>query len=688
MFSADFWHKVPFFRLFLYLASGITLGSFWEINIWFTVILFVLGLIFFMAGQILKSDILAYKFRWLSGIGIFICLFAFGSFRFYEQSERVIFSDLDEEATFLVEIIDAPQEKPKSVLCRVKLENRFDSLAYKNANGKAILYLQKDSAALNLKWGDKLLIHTSFAPPKNAGNPDEFDYQGYLQRQGFGATAYIPAGSWQKAGSNNGFLPIRFAYRCREYLLDIFKENGIQKDEYAVLAALTLGYTGELSQEVRDDFAASGAMHILSVSGQHVAILYVAFAFLLSLLDKITRSQKPKLFAIILFLWAYTMITGLSSPTIRSAIMFSFVLAGQMFDRRISIYNSIFASAFLMLAYNPFDLFNVSFQLTYTALLGIVFFQPLIYKKLVFKQKWADWVWNMFSVSVAAQIGILPLQLLYFQQFSNYFLLTNLIVIPVATFILYFTMALLSISAVPLLAQPLAFVLKWLVWTLDFSVNFIHEMPASLTQNLHIGWEQVLLLTVAIFASGYFIHNKKFPALATAIVALCIIFALHAWTRYETLTSSRLIVYAINNSSAAHLIAGRENIVLSNNLEMAERTVKPVKIKYHLQTADYLDLENCGDANLFCINKKRILLLNSNFLENKESDKILTVDYLILQNNVRINLEKLSKMVNAGCIIIDRSQSEWKCKRLITDCERLGLNCYCVAEQGAFNEKL
>jgi competence protein ComEC len=679
---------VPFFRLLLFLILGITAGSFLDIDIRMTIVIFVLGLLSLVVGQTFKSDHLLYQLRWMSGIGMFLCLFAVGSFRFQEQTKRMQFNHLDKSAIFLVEIIDAPVEKPKSIQCRVQLEQCIDSLGRTFSKGKAILYLQKDSAAFNLKWGDKLFIHTSFSPPQNSGNPYEFDYQAYLARQGVGATAYVPADSWQKVGSNEDFSAIRFAHRSRDALLNIFKENNIRDDEYAVLAALTLGYTGDISQDVRDDFAASGAMHILSVSGQHVAILYLAFAFLLSLLDKITRSEKPKIFVIILFLWAYAVITGLSSPTIRSAIMFSFVLAGQMFDRKISVYNSIFASAFLMLAYNPFDLFNVSFQLTYTALLGIVFFQPLIYKKLSFKNRGLDWIWNMFSVSVAAQIGILPLQLYYFQQFSNYFLLTNMLVIPIATFILYFTMALLSFSFIPFLAKILAFVVKWLVWTLNFCVNFIHELPASLTQNLHIGIEQVGLLTVAIFASGYFIYRKTFPFLATAIVALSMIFAIHLFARYQNQTSSRLIVYAINGGSATHIINGRESFVISNNFEMAERVVKSVRAKYHLPAANYYHLEEEGEDKLFDMNGKRILILNNNFLKNKEIDNILSVDYLILHNNVQTHLEELSQMINAGCIIIDRSHPEWKAKYLVEDCERLGLNYHLVAKDGAFNVKL
>ena len=688
MFSSSFLHQVPFFRLFLYLAFGIIAGSFLEISAWLTITLFVFGIGFFLVGQMLKSDILSYKFRWLSGIGIFLCLFSFGSFRFQERSERVIFSDLYEQATFLVEIIDEPAEKPRSVLCRVKLEKRFDSIGYANASGKAMIYLQKDSAALDLKWGDKLLIHTTFAPPQNAGNPYEFDYQGYLQRQGFGASSYIPADNWQKVGSSSGFSLIRFAHHCRAYLLDIFQKYGIKENEYAVLAGVTLGYTADISQEIINDFIASGAMHILSVSGQHVAILFVALAFVLALLDKITLSKKPKLLIIILLLWSYAIVTGLSSPTIRSTIMFSFVLAGQMFDRKVSIYNSIFASAFLLLVYNPFDLFNLSFQLTYTALLGIIFFQPLLKKQLIFKEKWKNWTWDMFTVSVAAQIGILPLQLFYFNQFSNYFIFANYAVIPIATFMIYFTVALLVLSPISLLAQPVAWCLNWLTWTLNFSVKFFHDLPASMTENIRFGFEQTALLVAAIFALGYFVYNKKFHTLALMLAALCLIFTANTVARYETLTTARLIVYSINGSSATHLISGQENIIISDNPVMAQRALKPVKTKYQLRTANYVDLETMEDAKMLVINNKRILLLSNNFLKNKESDEVLNVDYLILKNNVRINLENLSEFINAGCVIIDKSHPEWKRKRLIADCERLGLNYHCVAESGAFNEKL
>jgi len=199
-----------------------------------------------------------------------------------ERDKENVFDHLYQKGIYRVELTAAPIEKAKSYLCKVDVIQYFDSNSWTPTRGKAILYLQKDSAASDLLFGDRLLVEAEFTAPEKAQNPDGFDYAAYLKRQGVGATCYISSGSWQMTGRNATFSIRREADKCQNYLLNVYRKFKIEGDEFAVLAALTLGYTDDLQPDLRASYSATGAMHILSVSGMHVGVVYVVMAFLLS----------------------------------------------------------------------------------------------------------------------------------------------------------------------------------------------------------------------------------------------------------------------------------------------------------------------------------------------------------------------------------------------------------------------
>jgi competence protein ComEC len=277
-------------------------------------------------------------------------------------------------------------------------------------------------------------------------------------------------------------------------LLDIFRRFGIAGDEFAVLAALTVGYTDALQPDLRASYSATGAMHILSVSGLHVGIVYVVIAFLLGFLDKSVRKKILKAVLIVSFLWIYAFITGLSPSVVRSTLMFTFVAVGAALERKTHIYNTVFMSAFFMLLVNPDFLFDVGFQLSYAAVLSIVFFQRPFSNLLPVNNKLLRWLRDLLTVSVAAQLGTMPFTLYYFHQFPNYFLLTNLVAIPLSTIVIYLAMLLLLVSFVPYLSVGVAFLLKGSLWLLNYLIVWIENLPHALTMISFDFNQQVLII--------------------------------------------------------------------------------------------------------------------------------------------------------------------------------------------------
>ena len=505
----EFLQRTPFFRILLPFILGIIAYQYVELFRWSLISIFSISLCLIIIAFAIRVPKQQFKFRWLFGSGIFFFMFALAYFLSTEHTKNDEFDHLHQNGIYSVELIAAPIEKAKSYLCKVEVTQYFDSVSANLAHGKAVLYFQKDSAASKLLFGDRLLIATEFSPPDKAQNPDGFNYAAYLKRQGVGATSYISADSWQLTGNNPAFSIQREADKCRKYLLNVYREFKIEGDEFAVLAALTLGFTDDLQPDLLKSYSATGAMHILSVSGMHVGVVYVVMAFLLSFLNKNQRTKVLKTILIAVFLWGYAFITGLSPAVIRATLMFSFVAIATCFERKSQIYNTIFMSILVMLLYNPNLLYDVGFQLSYSAVLSIIFFQPIVTKLYSPKNKLAKLSWDIFSVSIAAQLGTTPFTLYYFQQFPNYFLLTNLVAIPLSSVVIYLAMGLLMVSFIPYLSVAVAFLLKWSLWLLNFLIVWIQHLPYSIA-HISMDFRQMLVAFVAIFCISAYLFTKKF----------------------------------------------------------------------------------------------------------------------------------------------------------------------------------
>jgi len=532
----NFLQRTPFFRLLLPLTLGIVFYQYVELQHWGLYALFFVSLILLFLSLVIRIPKRQFQFRWLFGCGIFMFLFVLICFLSGEREKENTFQRLNIKGVYRVELSAAPIEKAKSYLCKVDVIQYFYATNWVPTRGKAILYLQKDSAASKLLFGDRLMLQAKFSPPERALNPDGFDYAAYLKRQGVGAVCYIPSGSWRMTDRDMVFSIQRQADICRNYLLNIYRKFHIEGDEFAVLAALTLGYTDALQPDLRTSYSATGAMHILSVSGMHVGVVYVVMAFLLSFLNKNQRQKVIKTIFISLFLWGYAFLSGLSPAVVRATLMFSFVAIATCFERKSQIYNTIFMSAFFMLLYNPNFLFDVGFQLSYSAVLSIIFFQPIIGKLYIANNKYSKVVWDLFSVSLAAQLGTMPFTLYYFQQFPNYFLLTNFVAIPLSTIVIYLAMALLMTSFVPYLSVVVAFLLKWSLWLLNFLIVWVQNLPYSLS-HISLDIRQTIVLFLAIFCFSAFFYYKKFSTLIVGLSAVLLACMFNLQTNYQTMTS-------------------------------------------------------------------------------------------------------------------------------------------------------
>ncbi|MDR3653922.1 MAG: ComEC/Rec2 family competence protein [Paludibacter sp.] len=678
----NFLQRTPFFRLLLPFIIGIILYQFVELFQWSLYIIYGLSCLFVAVSLLIRVPKRQYQFRWLFGLGIFLFMMAlaYSLSSLHEKSD--VFDHLHQKGVYRVELTSAPIEKAKSYLCKVKVLQFFDT-SWKPAHGEAILYFQKDKATSKLLFGDRLMIEAEFTPPEKALNPDGFDYAAYLKRQGVGATCYISSGSWQMMDRNIGFSIRRESDKWRNYLLGVYRKFNIQGDEFAVLAALTLGYTDDLQPDLRASYSATGAMHILSVSGMHVGVVYIVMAFLLGFLNKSQRQKVFKALFIMLFLWAYAFLSGLSAAVIRATLMFTFVALATCFERKSQIYNTIFMSMLAMLLYNPNFLYDVGFQLSYAAVLSIIFFQPIVDKLYNPTNKFTKFVWEMFSVSIAAQLGTTPFTLYYFQQFPNYFLITNFIAIPLSSLVIYVAIGLLLVSFIPYLSVTVAFLLKWSLWMLNYFIVRVQNLPYSVW-HISLDIKQTIVIFLAIFCfSGYY-FNKKFSTLFVGLVSLLVACIFNLQTNYQTLTSKRMIVYAGQKSTHVNFINRNRNYVYSTDSAEIERIAKAFWQNQKLEKPIYIQNTNWVSDGFVYYEGSKILILTRDFLKNKITSTPIELDYLIIGNRLKPKIEQLLECVHPKKIIVDKSVSKWYAQNIRQTCNEHKIEFYSIAEHGAY----
>lgn len=331
-----------------------------------------------------------YRFNYLYGIVVFLCCFALGTGITEGRLHRTDFPFSDKAEVYQAVIQETPETKERSILCRVRIEGKVgaNNLWVERYNHTALLYLSKDSASTTLKQGDRLWVHARLMPPTNNGNPDEFDYIRYFLRKGGSATAYVPEGHWQVVGYETSRTLRQASLDYRRKVIGLYQRLGFQGDNLAILSALTVGDKENLSENILETYSIAGASHVLALSGLHIGFLYALLFFLLSRLWKRWGFFKPfGLTIILLLLWAFAFFTGLSSSVVRSVMMCTLVTLSCLQPEKPLSMNTLAATAFLMLLYNPLWLFDVGFQLSFTAVSAIILIQPKLYALFAIKQR-------------------------------------------------------------------------------------------------------------------------------------------------------------------------------------------------------------------------------------------------------------------------------------------------------------
>ncbi len=693
------WKQYPFIKLLLPFGIGIitALNIFAPIPfIWVAILFCVTAIVIFLTNRFIS-----YKYRWLPGILITMFLFITGfslTSIHNENNQPLHFSKLtSDKDLYIVSITEPTEIKTNSVKAIVQVKQSKQNNKWENCNGSIVIYFQKDSISNNLQYGDLLIINSLPNEIKPPQNPSEFNYKRYLANKNVFYQSYLKHDKWIKLSSGNGNPLKAFATSLRQKLLHIFEENNVTGREYAVISAILLGQTDKIDPELIKEYQGSGAIHVLSVSGMHVGLIFVSLSILLSFLDKVKRGKVAKALLMLFAIWFYAMLTGMSPSVIRASAMLSFIIIGKSLRRDTDTMNILLASAFFILLFNPFLIADVGFQLSYLAVGGIVLINEAITKLFTPNNYLINKLWETTAVSLAAQLVTTPLSILYFHQFPNYFLLTNVVVFIFAGVVMYAGIFVILVSFIPYVSSISAKILVYLVMGMNKSIGFIEGLPYSVSRGIDINLLETILLYILIFALMllYFQKAKRYAFIALSTILL--LFTSFTFKSYQYTQQKKLIVYAVPKTSAYEFINGTKQVIIADSSLVNDDN----KFGFHIQnnhtkcgitTKCFAKLsENYKSEELLLLKQQdfiqffnqRIAIVDK-WKKNQNMAVKMKLDYLILTKNAKATISDILKVFDAKLIIFDSSNSQWKADKWENECNTLHQAYYNVLKKGAF----
>ena len=542
-------------------------------------------------------------------------------------------------------------------------------------SGTLLVNLSKESTTANFNVNEKILTTAALEEVKAPLNPYQFNYKNYLKRLGIYHQVYF---------RNQVVLAIPqspnsitdYAETIREALNKRLEQLPFKAIELAFIKALLLGQRQDISSDVYEDYVNAGAVHILAISGLHVGILLLILQFILKPLLYFRHGKFVSLVIILCVLWSFAIIAGLSPSVVRAVTMFSLFAIARGLKRSSNSLNTLAVSAFILLLARPGFCFDVGFQLSYAAVASIIIVKPVLDSWWHLKNKFFDWFLDLFKVSIAAQIGVLPISLYYFHQFPSLFFITNMVVIPCLIGILCLGIVTLTLIGVYEPPEVLVCILAWCIQSMNRFVEWVASKEAFLFDQISFDITALILSYLILFLLGIFYDRKTFKnliALGIAILSFQVI-VLHI----PTLTSKNSFVIFHKSRHSVFGLQSKQHLEIHHDLDSitSERMLDDYKIGTAMttQSADTLQ-------TLYKINNKFLLVVDSLGIYNFKS---VHPQWVLLRQSPKINLNRLIDSLDPELIIWDGSNYRSYQERWKLTCQAKKIPFHQTSEKGAF----
>lgn len=692
LFGSTPWKRFPFLQLLIPLCAGILCNWYLQgpLSLWMILLPLSLSAIIIFSGFPLLA-----RFRYSPAAGIFSFIFFFATgaalcwFKDIRHQSGWIGRNHNESVSYLLTLEEPPVEKPNSYKALARTDGMTDGQLRLPATGTVILYFKKDSSVKQLDYGTTLVIRQPLQEIKSAGNPGGFDFKAYALFQGVTHQVYLQPGDYEILPAKNGNWLKRNLLESGQHLVDIMRRYIPGKKEAGLAEALLIGYKQDLDPEIVQSYSNTGVVHIIAISGLHLGLIYWLLLLLLKPLLKKKRMAWLHAGLVIAGLWVFSLLAGAQPSVLRSALMFSCIVLGSTSGRKTSAINSLAVSAFILLCYNPFWLWDAGFQLSYAAVLSILLFMQPVYQWFYIKNKILDYAWKMNAVTIAAQVFTLPVSLYHFHQFPLSFMLSNFIAVPLSSAILlgeiFLCLAVIYPPAAILSGKLIAAGIR----LMNGYVERVEQIPFSMWEGIQLSSTQAIWMMLILATGSYWLMEKSKKAFYTALLFLLFFTTERFVSFFGAAQQQKIIVYQVPRQKAIDFINGRKCLFagdsqLITNEKARNFHIKPTRVLFRITESEKL-IGLAGYDKYFRFGGKNILCIDSgtSYKQSIPGNRPV-IDLLILSHNPKLYINRLAAALDIRQVVMDGSVPAWKAGYWKKDCDSLKIPWYSTGEKGAF----
>jgi len=680
---AYFKEEIPFFRYIWLFIAGVGISIYLDkpvsylLYYWITIFLLLIS---FLGISYLKR---IFTHNYVAGF-ITSLLFLLSGMLFCDSNKEIYhpkhFSKIASEQLIVV-IDETPKIKGDIARFVVNVNRCINKNSLTIAKGNLLLAMRFDTLqSFGLKYGDQLIIKSKFKDTEPAYNPAEFNYKRFLAYKQIYHQSFINIKETKKIATEKGNPIIHEALIFREKQVDKFRKFLKFKDSQSVASTLILGYRAELDQHILDAYSKTGTLHILSVSGMHVAIVVLLLNFIFKPLQKYKYGKPVKLFLMIALIWFYSLIAGLAPSILRAALMLSLVLIARYFSKKVNTFNVISIAGFVLLLYDPFTLMNVGFQLSFLAVLGLIYLQPKIYKLFVFDNKIIDFFWSCAAVSIAAQLATTAISLYYFHQFPVYFIISNLYMTIPAVLIMYGGIFFLLFSFWEIAMQVLGYLLNYMIDYTNKGLIIIEQIPFANITQVWFNKTEILLFYAILIILISFRHKIIYLKIALCLAILFI--GIHSYCTLNHIKQHKAVFFALRKNTAVAILKGR-SAVLITDLDSMEYTyrfsVKPYLDSCRIVKVKFINPHHSLEEKIYFAGNKSLKIIN----HKNHTFNASKTDWLLLSGDKIYNTQQLLATHNAKKIFIDGKNRDFIIKGLVSQLQNTKANISVLKRQRA-----
>ena len=647
-------------------------------------------LYFLLAISISAFGILSFLFQKNSrntfyfGLCTYLLSFIIGISTQIIHTERFQESNYTHNATIFV------KPSPISLIIREKLKSNAFSDRYiaqvnqvgtEKQTGKIILNIQKDSLHQKFEIGTPLLINSVLSKNRPPNNPYQFNYSNYLQNKQIYAQLYADALDI-KIGSEIKKDIWYYSSRLRSRIIHNLEKNNFHKTELNVAVALIMGQQQDIDPDIIRDYQYAGAVHILSVSGLHIGFILILATFILKPIPNTKRGSFIKLLIILCCLFSFGILAGLAPSVVRSVTMFSFVAIGNHLRRSDNIYHTLIVSMLLILLFEPSFLFDVGFQLSYLALFFIIWLQPLLAAIWIPQHKIIKYIWDILTVSFAAQLGTLPLSIYYFHQFPGLFFITNLVVIPLLSIIMILGVLVMTLAAFNSIPLFLSQLLEQSIFYLNKIINSIASFEQFIIQDIPLHYSVMVSSYFVITTVIIWIKKPAFNKLALVLIAIISVQICCLSKQWKTQNEQELIVFNVKKNTIITERNGQKITVYATDSILKTILKNNTITSYRIGSLSGIESKK-KLQNFFYFNGKKIFIVDSSGIYPKN----INPDVVILTHSAKINLDRLLLSVKPKIVVADASNYKTIQKLWKSSCEKKKIPFHATVEKGFYKIK-